>query len=409
MKGLFKPNCVIQSFLDTDLYKLLMQQAVFDLYHGTEVKLAFHCFDKHGLEDYTHIIKEEIEKLEDLRFEESDIWFLSHLGKEDYNKHVLFKNNFLKFLKHYRMSSRQCTIRVDNQNQLIIEAEGSWIDILHFQIFVLTIIQETYNRVYYSNLKASNAIESLDKKIKSFIQLADKKKICLDQLKVCDLGTRNRFNYETQWSCIDFFKKSLPLNTFNGTSNMHIAKEMHIPCIGSQGHEWFMAHQQLSVLHKFQQTALSQWIKVYRGHPGLALLGTLPINSFLKDFDIYYAKLYDGIRVNCPSQLKIIPIIIDHYQSLGIDPKTKYIMLSESLDFDTSLLQTYEKYSPYTNLIFGLRDTITCDLPNYRKLNMIMDLVTCDGQPVMRFNEAIPTTSKAQKDFISYLKSLYLP
>tara|TARA_B100001094_G_C18189598_1_gene806196 strand:- start:694 stop:1923 length:1230 start_codon:yes stop_codon:yes gene_type:complete len=407
MQGLFQPDSVIQSLLDTDFYKYLMQQAIFDLYHGVEAKVAFHCFSDNDLGLDLHYIKEEIEKLEDLRFEKSDIWYLSQLGRTQHHKSSFFKSNFLSYLKHYRLSSRKCSLSVNNQNQLFVDVKGSWIDILHFQIFILTIVQQSYHQRHYPKLDADLALQNIDRKVKDFIKAAQKQKIDLSALQICDLGTRNRFNYQTQWRVLDYLRQALPEQSFIGTSNLHIAREMNIPCIGSQGHEWFMAHQQLSVLHQFQCEALSNWVKVFQGHPGLALTGTLSFDAFLQKFNLFYAKLYDGIRINAQDPIPFIERIIEHYKGLGIDPKRKYLMISDQLDLDTHLLNIYHNYHDKINLIFGLRETLTCGFSKYKKINMIMDLVECERHPVARFSQGIPQTSKAYLAFVEYLKTMF--
>ena len=407
MKGHFKPGSVVQSFLDTDLYKYLMQQAIFEMHHSTEVCLTLYCFNKNNLGEHLHLIRDEIEKLGDLRFEESDIWFLSHIGQNDDNPYPLFKPHFLSFLRQFKLEPRQCSLHVDAKKQLKIDIKGAWVDVLHFQIFILTILHEIDHQIRYPQLGPDAAVQHLDAKLKKFFATATQKNIDLSDLRVCDFGTRNRFNYQTQWAVLDYLHHALPDPCFVGTSNVHIAKEMHLPCIGSQGVEWFMAHQQLSALHKFQSDALLNWVRVFVNHPGLALAGTTSLESFLHDFSSFHAKLYDGIRINSSDAASIIPAIIQHYQNFNISPHTKTLMLSDQLDFNEDMLTMYETYNQQIQLTFALRESLTCDFPKYKNLNIIMDLTECEGFPVARLNHKVSPKNPTHAAFISYLNLLF--
>lgn len=407
MKGLFKPDSVVQSFLDTDLYKFLMQQAVFETHHGVEVKASFQSRNGEDVSDYLTEIREEIEKLADLEFEESDIWYLNSLGKTAQDSNGFFKPSFLSFLKNFKLAPRQCQLSINNQKQLKITATGSWIDILHFEVFILTIISEIRNRHKYPKLSSDDALKQMVSKVEGFLKLAEKKNINLDNFRLCDFGTRRRFNYQTQWSVIDYLKHALPENCFIGTSNLHIAHEMQLQSVGTQGHEWYMAHQQLAVLQKFQCAAMNTWIEVYQGMPGIAVTDTISTQSFLKDFSLFYAKLFDGVRHDSGDPFEWGEKILEHYESMNINPQHKKLIFSNQLDLDENLLKIYHAFQSRAQVIFGIGGNITCDLPKCQPTNMVMKIIECQGHPVAKLSDSNAKISSSNPTFLHYLKEVF--
>ena len=82
-----------------------------------------------------------------------------------------------------------------------------------------------------------------------------------------------------------------------GTSNVYLAKKLGITPIGTMAHEFLQAFQALDVqLRNFQKAALESWVHEYRGDLGIALTDVVGMDAFLRDFDLYFAKLFDGLR-----------------------------------------------------------------------------------------------------------------
>src|SRR3546814_14386237 len=80
---------------------------------------------------------------------------------------------------------------------------------------------------------------------------------------------------------------------FAGTSNVHLARTRNVKPMGTMAHEWIMAHQQLGPrLIDSQVAALDCWVREYRGALGIALTDCIPMDAFLRDFDLYFAKLF---------------------------------------------------------------------------------------------------------------------
>nr|BFE92804.1 hypothetical protein GCM10020185_33400 [Pseudomonas brassicacearum subsp. brassicacearum] len=113
-----------------------------------------------------------------------------------------------------------------------------------------------------------------------------------------------------------------------------MAYEFDLPLIGTMAHQWLMVHQQLGRLRESQNAALENWVREYRGRLGIALTDCISTDFFLKDFDLYFAKLYDGLRQDSGDPIVWADKVLGRYQELGIDPRTKDLMFSDGLNFE---------------------------------------------------------------------------
>jgi nicotinate phosphoribosyltransferase len=52
---------------------------------------------------------------------------------------------------------------------------------------------------------------------------------------------------------------------------------------------------------------------------------------------IYIAKLYDGVRQDSGNPYTFADKMINHYKNLGIDPMTKTIIFSDSLNMEKAI------------------------------------------------------------------------
>jgi nicotinate phosphoribosyltransferase len=121
---------------------------------------------------------------------------------------------------------------------------------------------------------------------------------------------------------------------FVGTSNVYIAYLYNLIPIGTEAHEWFMFHAAKYGFQMANELGLKHWADVYNGDLGTALCDTFTTDAFLKAFNMKYAKLYDGVRHDSGDPYAFAKKLIDHYKSMGIDPLSKILIFSDSLDPD---------------------------------------------------------------------------
>ncbi|MBZ2279296.1 nicotinate phosphoribosyltransferase, partial [Buchnera aphidicola] len=212
------------------------------------------------------------------------------------------------------------------------------------------------------------------------------KHLDLSRLKVVDFGTRRRFSYDIHYSILTRLKEKFPY--LIGSSNYHISHTLNILPLGTQAHEWFQAHQQISSnLRNSQILALKRWLDQYQNQLSIALTDCISIDSFLRDFNFSLANLYKGLRHDSGNPVIWGEKVIRHYKNLGIDPLTKTLLFSDNLNFST-IASLYNQFNTRVNLIFGIGTQLTCDIPNVRPLNIVIKLVKCNGRPVAKLSDS---------------------
>jgi nicotinate phosphoribosyltransferase len=224
-----------------------------------------------------------------------------------------------------------------------------------------------------------------------------------DLVKIIEFGTRRRRSHEHQDTVIRLLLENVP-NNIVGTSNIFFSKKHNIPCKGTHAHEWFMAHQALVRLQDFQKVALQRWQDEYPGSLGIALADTLGFDAFLKDFNLYFSKLYDGIRQDSGDPIDVYNRMVAHYEKLGIDPLTKTIIFSDGLTIDSAI--ELKKQTPKMKALFGIGTSLTNDFGD-EALQIVMKITECNGSPVAKISEARGKTMCNDDVYLAYLKKVF--
>jgi len=386
---------IINSLLDTDFYKFTMAQAVFHQFPGTQVEYTFKNRGRERLGLYYQEIADEISHLDTLRFTVSELNYLSTIP--------YLTSDFIDFLGMLQLNAyKYIYITVDDNNDLILKFKGPWIYTIWFEVPVLAIISEVFNRHHKQTDYPSKA--TIDK-----YEIAEKYNFTFS-----DFGTRRRHSLTRQEAVVDYLWKSKAIlhsqrssAYFVGTSNVRLAKRFFLTPIGTMAHEWLMAGQALGVrVVDSQKYMLENWVKEYRGSLGIALTDTIGIDAFLKDFDLYFAKLYDGVRQDSGNPYIFGNKIIEHYKKLRIDPMTKTIVFSDGLDFSMiPLIESYFKGKIKTS--YGVGTNLTND-PHYGyPLKIVMKMTECNGQPVAKLSDTPGKGMCKDQEYVNYVKKVF--
>lgn len=388
---------ILSSLLDTDAYKLHMQQAVYLLYPDTPVVAEFRCRGAHALSRYAHEIAAQIELMADLSLSDEEYRYLSGLP--------FFRADYLNWLKNYRYKPEQVTVNVV-QGQLALHIEGPWHEVIMWEVPLLALISEISQRHRYPHITTEQAVSHLRNKLAIFE--ANSADLNMDQFRLVDFGTRRRFSADVQHAVISTLQQEFP--GFCGTSNYHLARQLNLTPVGTQAHEWFQAHQQLSpALAQSQRAALDAWLKVYPDSLGIALTDCITMDAFLRDFDLRFATRYQGLRHDSGDAIAWGEKAIAHYQALGIDPQTKTLVFSDNLDLDKAL-GLYRHFHHRINITFGIGTRLTCDIPRAEPLNIVIKLTECNGKPVAKLSDSPGKTICQDPQFVADLcKAFSLP
>ena len=384
---------VLHSLLDTDAYKLHMQQAVFHRYNDVQVAAEFRCRGDDLLGIYADAIREQVETMRDLRLQDDEYHWLSSLP--------FFAPDYLEWLRGFRYDPRQVTVINDN-GKLNIRLSGPWLEVIMWEVPLLAVISELVHRYRSPEISVDLALDTLEHKLTDFNRLtAD---IDMSGFRLMDFGTRRRFSREVQQAIVQRLQQE---SWFTGTSNYDLARRLNLTPMGTQAHEWFQAQQQISPnLASSQRAALAAWLEEYPDRLGIALTDCITMDAFLRDFGPEFATRYQGLRHDSGDPVEWGEKAIAHYKKLGIDPLSKVLVFSDNLDL-TKAVDLYRHFSSRVNLSFGIGTRLTCDIPQVKPLNIVIKLVECNGKPVAKLSDSPGKTICHDKAFVRALRKAF--
>ncbi|WP_199073466.1 MULTISPECIES: nicotinate phosphoribosyltransferase [unclassified Erwinia] len=388
---------ILLSLLDTDAYKLHMQQAVFHRYPSVTVTAEFRCRGDDLLGFYADEISANIATMHQLALSDEEYSWLASLP--------FFQADYLDWLRSFRYDPSQVRVR-NHQGKLDIRISGPWREVILWEVPLLALISEIVHRHRSPGVSVTQAVERLQEKLHDFRQQTNG--MDMRRFKLMDFGTRRRFSREVQWAIVNTLKADFPWLV--GTSNYDLARQLQLAPVGTQAHEWFQAHQQISpVLANSQRAALASWLAEYPDQLGIALTDCITMDAFLRDFGLEYASQYQGLRHDSGDPIEWGKKAIAHYRSLGIDPQSKTLVFSDNLDLNKAL-DLYRHFGQHANVIFGIGTRLTCDIPMVKPLNIVIKLVECNGKPVAKLSDSPGKTICHDKAFVRALhKAFNLP
>ncbi len=389
---------IIESLLDTDLYKLTMMQGVLHQFPWAEVEYRFKCRTPDvDLSSIAGEVEREIDALCSLRFQRDELDYLRKLR--------FIKEDFVQFLRLFQLNREFIRIERGGQNEdktgLDLIIKGPWLHTILFEVPLLAIISE----VYFQKMRQPADLELGRKKLsKKIEQVRETTEEGLG-LVFSDFGTRRRYSRDWQGELLQTLKNSLPDN-FRGTSNVYFAKEFNLTPIGTMAHEWLMAAQSLGPkLLYSQKFALEHWAQEYRGDLGIALSDVVGFDAFLSDFDMYFAKLFDGCRHDSGDPFEWGEKLIAHYKTQRVDPASKAAVFSDGLTFPRAIeIARYFKGRIKTS--FGIGTNLTNDISD-NALQLVIKMTRCQGTPVAKISDSPGKQMCRNQGFLEYLKSVF--
>lgn len=384
---------IINFLTDIDLYKLTMLQFIYHKFSSVTSKYKFKNRTKGiDLSQYINEINTEIDWLCTLKFQNFE---LEHIKKLRF-----MKEDFIYFLSLFQLNRKWIQVYIDSNGELQIEAEGPWLYVMMFETYILAIIEEIYTRNNFKNLDFSEGRKKLNNKIDIILDFIKKTE---KTFSFADFGTRRRFNFIWQEEVIATLCNKLPKNVFIGTSNVLFSILYNIKAIGTMAHEIFQAGQALGPRPiNSQSFILKEWADEYRGDLGIALTDTLGFDKFLKDFDLYFAKLYDGGRHDSDDPFKWVDKFIDHYVKLNINPLTKSAVFSDGLDIPIAIKLAEYCYGRIL-YSFGIGTNLTNDV-GVKALQLVMKIVLCNGLNVAKISDNPSKGMCESKEYEEYLR-----
>lgn len=387
---------IIQSLLDTDLYKLTMLQAMVDRLPNFVTTYRFKCRNstEFPLTEIVDDVKREIEALCSLRFTSEELSYLSGLR--------FITPGFIDYLDAYQLREKHISVRTDG-GELAIEARGPVQYAMMFEIYVLSIVNELYFRRLAGS--AWNDYNKGRASLNEKIEIAAQAPKLSTPFEVFDFGTRRRFSREWQFEVVSTLKNKGSA-WFKGTSNIDLARRLGLTPIGTMAHEYLQIHQATGgTLRDFQKRALENWVQTYRGDLGIALTDVISMDAFLNDFDLYFAKLFDGMRHDSGDPIEWGEKALAHYEKLRVPVTGKRLVFSDGLTVPIAL-EIYRHFGDRIHTGFGIGTNLTNDV-GYKALNIVMKVVEADGQPVAKLSDAAGKTMCDDETYVNYLRQTF--
>lgn len=386
---------IINSLLETDMYKFSMGQTIFHQFTSYKTTWTFKCRNKdvHFTDEMVEEIKEQVQAFCQLRFTEEELEYLDNI--------TWIKGTYVDFLRLWQPRYEEFTITTDAPCGLAIDAAGTWLNTSMYEIPVLAIVNEVYFRMAYD----------YDVLLKQFKRRLDEKVRLLeeDTYRLSDFsefGLRRRLSAEAQEMAVKAIAEvELPADShFIGTSNVYLAKKFNLKPVGTMAHEWIMCTGQGNHKHNPAYSnwyALDAWVKEYGILNGIALTDTITTDCFLRDFQLTYATLFSGVRHDSGDPYEWGDKMIAHYNSLGINPRTKTLLFSDSLDFE-SATALYDYFKDKAKVAFGIGTFISNDTDE-EALNIVMKTTKCNGMDVAKISDVAGKGMCKNPDYVDYL------
>lgn len=361
---------IINSILDTDLYKFTTSYAYIKLFPYAMGTFQFIDRDEtEYTEEFLAQLKTEIETLKHVCLRNDELQYMY--------KHCRFiPLVYWEWLSSFRFNPDQVEVYLDEQRHLHISITDLLYKATLYEVPILAIVSEVKNQFNKQFPDSDDVLARLTAKV----ELSNANK-----LPFSEFGTRRRFSFEVQDLVVGYLKRHA--SYCNGTSNCYLAMKYDMRPMGTHPHEWFMFHGAQFGYKHANYMALENWVNVYDGDLGTALSDTYTSEAFLSNFSRKQAKLFDGVRCDSGDEIHFIDQLIARYKELGIDPTTKTIIFSNALDFNKAL-NIYKYCQGKIRCSFGIGTNLTNDT-GYAPSNIVMKLIQCKMNAHQEWRECV--------------------
>lgn len=393
-----KLHQIVTSLLSIDLYKFSMGQAIYHQFSDYKTTWTFKCRNKDVCftEEMVNEIKEQIKAYCGLRFTEDELEYIDHIK--------WIKGSYVDFLRLWQPRYEDFEIGTDAECGLSIETKGTWLNTSMYEIPVLAIVNEVYFRMAYDY---DELMSSFKEKLNYKYNMLKKGHWYAGTFS--EFGLRRRLSAEAQELVVDKFSHlndtAHCASRFIGTSNVYLAKKYGVTPVGTMAHEWIMCVGQGNHKHNPAYSnwyALNAWVKEYGVLNGIALTDTITTDCFLKDFQLTFATLFSGVRHDSGDPIEWGEKMLDAYEKLGIDAKTKTLLFSDSLNFEKAD-KIFRHFSGKTNVAFGIGTYLsndTCVDP----LNIVMKVTAINGQDAVKISDTSGKSMCKNPEYVDYVQ-----
>jgi nicotinate phosphoribosyltransferase len=352
-------------------------------------------------------LREQLDHVRTLRLTRGESTWLR--GNTFYGKKQMFRSNFMGWFENLQLPPYHLE-RIGDQYELSFE--GSWPEVMLWEIPALSIIMELRSRAVLRDMGRSElqvlyaqAMTKLWEKIKNLNNLG--------QLSIADFGTRRRHSFLWQDWCVQAMQEGLGSN-FTGTSNCLIAMRREVEAIGTNGHELPMIYAALaknnSELIQSPYKVFQDWQEEHDGNLLILLPDTFGTKNFLENAPPWMSD-WTGIRVDSGDPIKGAKIAIDWWKSRGENPKEKLLIFSDGLDVP-KIKELNNKFKDQAKLAFGWGTLMTNDfrglVPDKAldPFSLVCKATAANGKETVKLSDN-PNKAMGSKEEINRYKKIF--
>ncbi|KAJ7650585.1 nicotinate phosphoribosyltransferase [Roridomyces roridus] len=369
-----------RSLLDTDLYKLTMQQAVLHHFPDTRASYKFTLRDKsvNFTKGAFEIFKDAVSQFDSLALTEAEYLWLKQTCP-------YLTESYLSYLRSYRFKPAE-QVRVTfvseggETGQIEIDVSGSWVETIFWEVPLMATLSE----VYFTSVKTDWTYDGQK-------ELAyEKGRALLEHDCVfSEFGTRRRR------LLVSATKDIASKGRLSGTSNVHLAhKHGILPVAALKGYE------------NANSIAMDLWEEVYPNALLIALTDTFSSSAFFESFrsNKERAMRWQGLRQDSGDPFEFGVRAKEVLESLGIEPSSKMIIYSDALDIEKAVGLQQQARDLGLTVSFGIGTTGTDE--KSKALNMVIKLSSVDDRPCVKISDDL-NKNTGNAETVLMVKQLY--
>lgn len=364
---------IIQSVLDTDLYKFTTSYAYSKLYPRAYGQFRFIDRGKTTYpQGFAEELKKEIQEMSKLALTKDEASFL-------YRELPYLPPTYIDFVRGFRFDPEEVKVEQDAEGHLSIIAEGLLYRVTLWETPILALVSE----LYYKMLGAKPDMEYTERTI-----ISKARKLAEHGITFSMFGMRRRFSAAIEDRVTELLKEHAAGYLF-GTSNVYYAYKHDLRVSGTHPHEWIQFHGAMFGYKMANYMAMEDWINVYDGDLGTVLTDTYTTDVFMRNFSKKHAMLFTSLRHDSGDPLQFTEKVIARYRELRVDPTIKYIIFSDGLDPERAIeIANYCKGR--IGASFGIGTNFSNDVGNdVRPMNIVMKLWKCKMTEKERWNPCV--------------------
>lgn len=393
---------IITSLLDNDLYKFNMGQCLLHQFADANVVWMYKNRDyetRSFTQEMVEEIRHQINLFCELRFKKEELDYLAKACP-------WLTRDYIEFLSVYRPRPDWFRVDLMEDGQLDLTVTGAQFLTTYCETPTMAIISEVWFKMALSEAEYKEAMEELYRRTDEKIVKLQNGEICLGGFS--DFGTRRRFSKDSFDEVLRRFveaRGTYKESKFVGTSNVEMAMKYNVKPVGTMAHELIQMigqgypERNPAYSNKFVMEA---WHKEYGTENGTYLTDCIGTDVFLKDFDKVNAKLFDGVRHDSGDPIEWGEKMLKHYESLGINPKEKTLLFSDSLNFEKAD-RIRKVFVGHVKVAFGIGTYIVADT-NIKSMNQVLKIVEVNGSPVAKLSDVEGKNMCRDEQYIKYLK-----